>query len=515
MYSQQYNPADVAVINALIVKNGLKAAQNAPETWEFATWNNSNPKNITKLNLNNRFLYGEASFAGLTQLKELTCNRNKLTKLDVTKCPQLFWLECKKNKLIKLDVTKCPQLYLLQCEQNILTKLDVTGCPQLYWVKCTENSLTELDVTKCPQLEFLICDNGVKKISNKETQEQRDREEQMVIGKNTSFSFFVQNYVLQEMNKWLKKGEFEKTDEWQLRISEDSRKVAELLQAAEQAYIAERSKNIPVGKMTLDAYDADSEMFLIRNSVHGNYLVHVPINEAPNFKNNWNSHIMPQYAIIGDQLLLTGYKYIPTAVSNNSVEPKENQIIANQPVETKPREQVIENVQPISNSVNTNSTAIKNVPNRQGEVSIGLSPAIYMEKDLFMFGLCGKLRVGIANPIRLEGSFEYYFPKTTNLYKSGIELSMWSVYLNMQTIVTKNDKFLLYPLIGLRVFGVKLSALGVSESKTFFGMNFGSGFDVKLSKKVYFNLELKYLLSFIGNGVGHGFTTSTGLIIKF
>jgi len=153
--------------------------------------------------------------------------------------------------------------------------------------------------------------------------------------------------------------------------------------------------------------------------------------------------------------------------------------------------------------------------NRPGQMSIGVSPAIYAEPGTFMFGFCGKLQVGVAKPVRLEGSFTYYLPKTIKLYGIDVKTSMWDVNLNMQTIVTKGDKFLLYPLIGLRVSGVKVSVFGESANQTFFGMNFGAGFDVKLSKILFLNLEPKYMLSFIGGGAGHGFTTSAGLIFRF
>jgi len=224
MHAQEYNPADVAVINALIANNGLIAAKNAPGNWRFATWNNSIPKNIIKLNLNDEALYGEASFSELTQLQVLKCNRNGLTKLDVTKCTQLQILTCSNNRLTKLDVTGCKQLYWLDCKKNRLTELDVSKCIQLYWLGCENNNLTELDVSNCTKMTSLTHDDGVKRIVQKKTEVQPDRVEQIVIVSNTSFSSFVQTYVIQEMNKWMQKGEFEKTDKWQQRICEDSRK---------------------------------------------------------------------------------------------------------------------------------------------------------------------------------------------------------------------------------------------------------------------------------------------------
>jgi len=186
-------------------------------------------------------------------------------------------------------------------------------------------------------------------------------------------------------------------------------------------------------------------------------------------------------------------------------------------VRTVPLETAIERntSQTSTTSSERQTPANSSIFNRPGQVSIGFSPAIYVEKGLFMFGLCGKMRVGIAKPIRLEGAFTYNFPKTITLYGINVKTSMWDVSLNMQTIVTKGDIFLLYPLIGLRVSGLKVSAFGENASDTFFGMNFGAGFDVKLSKVVLFNLEPKYMLSFIGGSVGSGFTVSAGLIFRF
>ena len=273
--AQKYNPADVAVINVLIAKNGLNETPDDPASWRFITWDKSYPKKIIRLKLNNRGLYGAASFAGLTHLQTLMCKNNNLTELDVTKCTQLKWLECKNN------------------------------------------NLAELDVTKCVQLQTLTHNKNVKLITEKEA---LDRE-------TNTFSYFAKNY----MEQWLQKGEFEKTDDWQQRISENNRKAreAELLKEAEQAFIAERSKNLPVGNITLGNYNADKEEFLIINSVHGNWLEPVPIDEAPKFRDNWNDLVkIPQYVIRNDRITFVGYRFELvdiTAASDNAIEQKENQ----------------------------------------------------------------------------------------------------------------------------------------------------------------------------------------------
>jgi hypothetical protein len=83
--------------------------------------------------------------------------------------------------------------------------------------------------------------------------------------------------------------------------------------------------------MTLGDYDSENETYLIKNSIHGDWLVPVPIGEAPDFKNNWNSlKKTPQFFIVNDSLIsisgmnFTGaggktYKYSNSASLNYTV----------------------------------------------------------------------------------------------------------------------------------------------------------------------------------------------------
>jgi len=181
--AQTYDPLAVERINSLITNNGLQATPNAPETWwNFAGWDNSNPKQLTVLKVNNNGLTGYASFAGLTELIILYCYDNNLTGLDITNCKKLIDLDCSENLLTELDVStniglgeiNCrlnnisvldvsnnPKLKYLHCNNNkYITQLDLSNCPLLIWVFCQGNRLTKLDVTNCLQLEWLSCGNN-------------------------------------------------------------------------------------------------------------------------------------------------------------------------------------------------------------------------------------------------------------------------------------------------------------------------------------------------------------------
>ena len=144
------------------------------------------------------------------------------------------------------------------------------------------------------------------------------------------FSNFAKNYVEQKINEWQQKGEFEKTADWQQRVNENARKAkaAELVKEAEQAYVAECIKKLSP-KITLGVYDADNEVYLVKNDKFGDMLVPVPHSEAQAFKTNWNSMSKtPTYFIENDGLALAEmtfktdnktYKYSNQASLNYSV----------------------------------------------------------------------------------------------------------------------------------------------------------------------------------------------------
>ena len=122
-----------------------------------------------------------------------------------------------------------------------------------------------------------------------------------VAQQRSSFSWFAKTYVESRVNAWQKKGEFEKTSDWQTRVNESTRNrmINELAREAEQQFIKKYGENITY---TLGRYDADNEVYLITGN-DMELLVPVPIAEAPAFKQNWESVVKtPKYFIENDRL---------------------------------------------------------------------------------------------------------------------------------------------------------------------------------------------------------------------
>ena len=126
-----YDPAAIEVINRLIDNNDLKASKNDPESWPFATWDDSTPKKLTDVDMEFPKFYslnGEANFSGVASLVSLSCPNNSLTKLNMSGCTSLVYLDCRRNDLTEINMSGCTSLADLMCSNNSLAELDLSDC---------------------------------------------------------------------------------------------------------------------------------------------------------------------------------------------------------------------------------------------------------------------------------------------------------------------------------------------------------------------------------------------------
>lgn len=102
------------------------------------------------------------------------------------------------------------------------------------------------------------------------------------------FSDFARRYVESRINKWQMKGKYEKTVAWQERVNDQTRKekITALTKEAEKNYIQDVAKTVTISQR-LSNYDADNEIFLVKDDNFGDLLVPVPIAEAPKFEENF------------------------------------------------------------------------------------------------------------------------------------------------------------------------------------------------------------------------------------
>lgn len=97
------------------------------------------------------------NFDGLIGLESLDCGANPLTSLDVSQLTSLKTLYCYSNQLTSLDVSQLTSLTTLKCYTNQLTTLDVSQLTNLTKLECYDNQLSALDITPLTGLTTLIC----------------------------------------------------------------------------------------------------------------------------------------------------------------------------------------------------------------------------------------------------------------------------------------------------------------------------------------------------------------------
>ncbi|MDR2496584.1 MAG: hypothetical protein LBD21_05605 [Tannerellaceae bacterium] len=160
-----YNTGDIAVINAMIDKNGLKLTKaptdgsSVPANWkDIAVWSTEQTnRRVTELDVHTQGLTGAMDISGLKNLQSLRCSYNLLTSLNVSGLTALNMLVCVDNKLTALDVSGLSSLTSIYCGLNQLTTLDVSGLKQLEALYCNDNQLTSLNVSGLSALRTLGC----------------------------------------------------------------------------------------------------------------------------------------------------------------------------------------------------------------------------------------------------------------------------------------------------------------------------------------------------------------------
>lgn len=121
-----------------------------------------------------------------------------------------------------------------------------------------------------------------------------------------SFTKYAKLYVEPKIDKWQKKDEFETTAEYRLRVTgyNRSQMIDKFTAEARDLFLKEHAKLNENAKVTLGAYDADNEVFLVTSPIFGEMLISVPRNEAPTLKQNFDKYsvVNKKYFVNNDKI---------------------------------------------------------------------------------------------------------------------------------------------------------------------------------------------------------------------
>lgn len=119
-----------------------------------------NAEKMTWLSCGDNKLTGKLDCSNWVNLTNLNCHTNNFTALDLTGCSELISLSCGNNNLTSLNVQDCSNLTTLQCDGNKLSSLDISMCPYLLTLSCGNNNLETLDLSNCHNLDRLFCQDN-------------------------------------------------------------------------------------------------------------------------------------------------------------------------------------------------------------------------------------------------------------------------------------------------------------------------------------------------------------------
>lgn len=106
-----------------------------------------------------------------------------------------------------------------------------------------------------------------------------------------SYQEYARAYVKDQLKDWMKQGEFEKTEDYERRVSKENiRKEQERLSdVIADKYLTTYANQLAISELKLMQYDVDNETYAVKSDF-GTVVVNVPLknHEAEIFKSNWD-----------------------------------------------------------------------------------------------------------------------------------------------------------------------------------------------------------------------------------
>lgn len=118
-------------------------------------------KNIWRIDCKGKDIHSLRGIEYFTNLKELDCSNNQITRLDLSKSPELELLYCNNNQLTSLNISS-PNLRILDCSNNQLARISFPwdNNAALTDLNCSNNNLSDLNYPNYREIQFLDCSNN-------------------------------------------------------------------------------------------------------------------------------------------------------------------------------------------------------------------------------------------------------------------------------------------------------------------------------------------------------------------
>lgn len=132
------------------------------------------------------------------------------------------------------------------------------------------------------------------------------------------FQEFAKSFVEANLAKWSARREFERTEDYEKRISEDNvyAEYQRLCKEAETDYLKKYAGRLRISDLRLLPYDTENETYLIESAM-GDIVVNVPLKnkEAESFKSSWNTIQLrnPRYYIRDNRVAIASVDLVTSS----------------------------------------------------------------------------------------------------------------------------------------------------------------------------------------------------------
>lgn len=130
-----------------------------------------------------------------------------------------------------------------------------------------------------------------------------------------SYQEYARAYVTDHLKTWMKRGEFEKSEDYERRVSKENvrKEVARLSDIIADRYLTTYANQLAISELKLEPYDVDNETYAV-TSEFGPVYVKVPLKnqEAEIFKNSWDMVQIrnPKFYVKGDRIAISSISFI-------------------------------------------------------------------------------------------------------------------------------------------------------------------------------------------------------------
>jgi opacity protein-like surface antigen len=343
----------------------------------------------------------------------------------------------------------------------------------------------------------------------------------------------VNHYITSRMRNWEEQGEFERTADWQLRTSFENRvsKEDELLEEA-GVWLIQEANRLLIGAQVLiiGRYNVDREAFPLSSEL-GEWLLHVPIAEAPEFREryvNWN--VTTASIVVEDKGLsllgkkITAVRGVQVTSGQGGTGGQATSVAGGQAAGVAGGQATSVTGGQANQSYNVTSTVQTNQSknsNNAGDFAIGFHARLFPKHEDVApsAGIGAKMQIFLANNFRSDFSFTYFIPKEFDLMGFSVRSKMWHLDLNTHGLFVASNVANMYAMAGIAITGIGVEDVGSSESESeaFFGLNLGGGLELKLGNNFSLNVEPKWrIIDISGDTYLRGsFYISAGFLIRF